>query len=70
MVVEPEIFDYLDDDPNLVFENKPLKGVAKDGKLEAYKHTGFWQCMDTLRDKNHLERLLAIGAAPWVVWKD
>ncbi len=68
MVVEPGIFDYLTDDPGLVFEGTTLRTLATEGKLAAYKHTGFWQCMDTLRDKNLLERLMAVGMAPWMVW--
>jgi glucose-1-phosphate cytidylyltransferase len=68
MVVEPEIFKYLDDDESLIFERKPLETLASEGKLGAYKHDGFWQCMDTLRDKMYLERLVANGEAPWVVW--
>lgn len=51
-----------------VFEKEPLEGLARDGELVAYKHGGFWQPMDTLRDKNHLEELWSSGSAPWKVW--
>nr|WP_294492563.1 glucose-1-phosphate cytidylyltransferase [uncultured Anaerosporobacter sp.] len=69
MVLEPGIFNYLNEDSNLVFEQEPLKNLAKDGQLMAYKHKDFWHCMDNLRDKNDLERLLIEGRAPWVKWK-
>jgi glucose-1-phosphate cytidylyltransferase len=67
MVIEPEIFEYIEGD-STSFEREPLEGVAKDGKLNAYRHHGFWQCMDTLRDKEKLEALWASGKAPWKVW--
>lgn len=67
MVCEPEIFDYIEGD-STVFEQYPLKTVAEEGKLMAYKHDGFWQCMDTLRDKEKLEKLWAENDAPWKVW--
>ena len=66
-VFEPEIFDYLDDD-STVLERKPLETLAKEQKLTAFKHDGFWHPMDTLRDKNHLEKLWASGKAPWKIW--
>lgn len=69
MVLQPEVFNYLNDDPNLQFEHLPLENLAKDGQLAAYRHQGFWQCMDTQRDKIYLENLLASGNAPWVVWE-
>ncbi|MFW5650236.1 MAG: glucose-1-phosphate cytidylyltransferase [Acetivibrio ethanolgignens] len=68
MVVEPEIFSYLEDDDKLIFEQKPLKTLAEENKLAAYKHDGFWQCMDTLREKNMLEAMWNNGKAPWKVW--
>jgi len=68
MVLEPQIFDFIDGD-DTVFEKKPLETVAKIGQLMAYKHTGFWQCMDTQRDKLKLEELWASGNAPWRKWK-
>lgn len=67
MVVEPEVFDYIEGD-STVFERDPLEKLAKENKIMAYKHNGFWQCMDTLRDKQHLEKLLEEDKAPWVVW--
>lgn len=69
MVLEPEIFDYIDGD-STVFEKEPLERVAKLGQLKAYRHNGYWQCMDTQREKEKLEELWASGKAPWKVWKD
>lgn len=66
-VLEPEIFDYIDGDET-AWEHKPLENLAKDGQLMAYKHRGFWQCMDTLRDKLLLEKLWETGNAPWRTW--
>ena len=66
-VLEPAVLDRIDADAT-VFEKEPLEGLARDGKLAAYKHSGFWQPMDTLRDKNHLEELWNSGNAPWKVW--
>lgn len=63
-VLNPEVIDRIDDDAT-VWESEPLESLAADGQLMAYKHTGFWAAMDTLRDKNHLEALWASGAAPW-----
>ena len=67
MVLNKEIFDYIDGD-GTVFEQEPLEGVARHGQLKAYRHFGFWQCMDTMRDKQLLERLWQDGKAPWKVW--
>ncbi len=67
MVLNPQIFNYLKDD-NTVFEKEPLEKLVADGELMAYKHDGFWQCMDTLRDRQLLEKLWADGTAPWKVW--
>lgn len=67
MVLEPEIFDLIEGD-STVFEQYPLEECARRGELSAYKHDGFWQCMDTLREKNMLEELVAKGEAPWVKW--
>lgn len=69
MVLQPEIFDYIEGDQT-TFEKEPLERVAEQGELVAYKFDGFWQCMDTLRDKEYLEKLLASGQAPWKVWND
>lgn len=63
-VFEPPIFDYLSAD-NTVLEGSPLENLAKNGQLVAFKHEGFWQCMDTLRDKLSLENLWSSGKAPW-----
>jgi glucose-1-phosphate cytidylyltransferase len=52
-----------------VLEGDPLEQLAADGELMAYRHEGFWQCMDTLRDRNRLESLWESGAAPWKVWE-
>ena len=70
MVIEPEIFNYLSDDSALNFERNTLRVLAREGQLSAYRHNGFWQCMDTLRDKNMLEKLIADGVAPWMVWDE
>lgn len=67
MVLNPEIFDYIDGD-DTVFEKKPLETVAAEGRLKAYMHKGFWKCMDTQRDKEQLEKMIASGEAPWMVW--
>lgn len=67
MVLEPEVFDYIDDD-STVFEQKPLKTLAKERKLSAFHHTGFWQCMDTIREKQYLEELWEKEKAPWRNW--
>lgn len=66
-VMEPGVFDRIGGD-SVVLEQEPLVGLAADGELFAYRHTGFWQPMDTLRDKNHLEALWEAGDAPWRVW--
>lgn len=68
MLLEPKIFNYLSDDQNLVFEREPLETVAAEGQLAAFKHDGFWQCMDTLRDRLYLENLIETKKAPWMVW--
>jgi glucose-1-phosphate cytidylyltransferase len=67
-VVEPEVLKYLKEDQT-IFEREPLEGLARARELVAYKHKGFWQPMDTLRDKNHLEELWNNDKAPWKVWK-
>ena len=69
MVLEPSVFDYIEDDQT-VFEQKPLERLAADGELMSYVHKGFWQCMDTKREKDILERYWAKGKAPWKVWDD
>jgi glucose-1-phosphate cytidylyltransferase len=66
-VLEPDVFDYIEGD-DTHFEREPLERLAKDRQLAAYRHYGFWQCMDTLRDKRYLESLWDTGDAPWKVW--
>lgn len=66
-VLSPEVIDYIDDD-SCVWERRPLEALAEQGQLAAYQHHGFWQPMDTLRDKIHLEQLWQSGRAPWKVW--
>ncbi len=66
-VVEPQVFDYIDGD-DTQFEKEPLERLAAEGELMAYKHDGFWQCMDTRRDKFVLEKLWDSGEAPWKIW--
>lgn len=68
MVLEPAVLDYVKDD-TVMFEQEPLEQIARDGQLVNFKHYGFWQCMDTLRDKNKLEELWQTNSAPWKVWK-
>jgi glucose-1-phosphate cytidylyltransferase len=65
-VCEPGVFDYVEGD-DMQWEKEPLERLAKDGELMAYRHAGFWQCMDTLRDKKLLEKLWETGDAPWRV---
>ena len=67
MVMNPEIFDYIEGDET-VFEKEPLERLAKDGQLVAFRHTGFWKCMDTQREKMQLEELWQSGKAPWKIW--
>ena len=68
MVLQPEVFDLLDGDA-CVFEKVALTKLAENGQLMSYVHTGFWQCMDNIREKNMLEKLLAEGKAPWKRWE-
>ena len=63
---EPRVFDYLTD--SSVLEREPLEGLAEDGALHAFRHTGFWECMDTYKDAVQLNDLWASGAAPWKLW--
>ncbi len=67
MVMEPEVFDYIEGDET-VFEKEPLQTLADKGELKAYMYNGFWQCMDTKREKIRLEELWSSGNAPWKVW--
>jgi glucose-1-phosphate cytidylyltransferase len=66
-VLSPKALDYIQGD-DTIWERQPLERLAKDGQLGAYFHKGFWQPMDTLRDKTHLENLWSSGKAPWKVW--
>ena len=67
MVLEPKIFDYISGD-STVFEKEPLSRLASEGQLMSFRHKGFWQCMDTKREKDMLEKLYSTNKAPWVVW--
>jgi len=66
-VLEPQVLDYIPCD-STVWEREPLEALAREGKLRAYRHRGFWQSMDTLRDKMFLEELWASGKRPWKTW--
>lgn len=68
MVLNPEIFDYIDGDQT-IFERQPLEQLAEKGELMSYMHRGFWQCMDTKREKDMLENYLKKGIAPWKKWE-
>jgi glucose-1-phosphate cytidylyltransferase len=67
-VISPEVIDYIAGDET-IWEREPLERLAREGQLSAFKHDGFWQPMDTLRDKTLLEELWSTGKAPWKVWK-
>lgn len=69
MVFEPTIFDYIAGD-STVLEKEPLERLANEGQLMSYMHKGFWQCMDNMREKEQLEKLIAGGKAPWMKWED
>ena len=69
MVLQPEIFDYIEGDAT-VFERGPLEKLAASGQLMSYQHLGYWQCMDTKREMDMLEALWQSGKAPWKVWED
>lgn len=64
-VLEPGVFDYIDG-PETQFEKEPMQNLAQDGELMAYRHDGFWQCMDTIHDRETLEAIWATGRAPWI----
>jgi glucose-1-phosphate cytidylyltransferase len=68
-VLEPEVFDYIAGD-STQFEKEPLEQLARNGQLMAFRHEGFWQCMDTLHEKLLLEKLWQSGQAPWITWKE
>ncbi len=67
-VCEPKVFDYILEEENCIFEQEPLQNLALDGEMVAYKHKGFWQPMDTLRDNQKLNKLWKENSAPWKVW--
>ncbi len=67
MVLDPKVIDYIDDD-SVMLEREPLERIAEKGELMSFKHNGFWQCMDTLRDKESLDRMWIKGEAKWKVW--
>ncbi len=69
MVCNPGIFDYLEDD-STILEQAPMRKLASEGELKSFFHDGFWQCMDTKREKDKLEKLWASGKAPWKIWED
>jgi glucose-1-phosphate cytidylyltransferase len=67
-VLEPQVIDYIDGD-DTIWESGPMERLAREGKLAAYLHKGFWHCMDTMRDRNYLEEAWNAGRAPWKIWK-
>ena len=67
-VLEPSVLDFITEGDATVWEREPLESLAKEGKLGAYKHKGFWAYMDTLRDKLELEKIWQSGNIPWKVW--
>ncbi len=67
-VLEPQVLDYIEGDQTQ-WEREPMERLAREGQLMAYRHTDFWQCMDTLRDKHLLEDLWSAGSAPWAMWE-
>ncbi len=69
MIFQPEIFNYIKDD-NTVLEKESLTKLVEEGELAGYNHKGFWQCMDTMREKQKLEKLWAKGTAPWKLWEN
>ena len=69
MVCQPEVFDYISGDASIL-EKDTMATLAKKGEVMAYKHEGFWKCMDTIREKQQLEMMWASGEAPWKIWED
>ena len=71
MVISREfLHKYIDDDPQLILEHQPLRRASRDSQMAAFQHEGFWQCMDTARERMMLEKLFIQGQAPWVVWSN
>jgi len=68
MVLEPEVFDYIEGDQTF-FEREPMRRLARDGQLAAFRHDGFWKCMDTAREREELADLVVSGRAPWMRWE-
>ena len=66
-MLEPKVLDFIKDD-GVIWEREPLRKLASQKELSAYRHRGFWQPMDTMRDRQYLEELWASGKAPWKVW--
>ena len=66
-VLEPGVLDYIDGDL-VMFEHAPMQRLAADGQLMAYRHEGFWACMDTLREKHMLNEMWKSGCRPWATW--
>jgi len=69
MICEPGVFNYIEGD-STVLESDPVEAISDANQMAAYKHNGFWQCMDTQRDMEHLEKLWQSGSAPWKLWED
>jgi glucose-1-phosphate cytidylyltransferase len=69
-ICQPEVLNYIDDGDDVVFEQDPLRNLAKNGEIYTYKHDGFWMPMDSLRDKIKLNELFDNKTAPWIVWND
>lgn len=67
-VCEPEVFDYITNGDQTIFEREPLEKLSRDGEIFAYKHTGFWKCMDTLRDMQQLNQMWKDGNSKWKLW--
>lgn len=68
-VLQPEVFDYINEGDATIFERTPLETLAREGQLNGFAHSGFWRPMDTLRDKTELEEIWTAGKAPWKLWK-
>lgn len=68
MIMSPQIFDFIEGDET-VFEREPLETIANIGELKAYRHDGFWKCMDTKRDHEMLEEMITLHNAPWMIWE-
>ena len=67
-VCDPKVFDYIKSSDSTIFEQQPLQELASDGELYRFRHSGFWKCMDTLKDRNDLDEMCVNNSAPWIVW--